>query len=146
LVPSDQPEAKPHILSMKTNERFSYCIRPGTYAVKKIIFSSSRDYVDETVNLPRTVLQVTDGCANYLGDLFLDHQAPGGPNVYSLPFKVRNRPEAITAAQFGLVGALLYAASNKNKPGVHTLLVKINDEYSPESKLPLKNSPLQFSN
>ena len=146
FVSANQTEMKPFRLSMKTNERFSYCLDPGKYVIKKIIFATSKQYVDETANIPLITFEVAKGHANYLGDLYLDFEMPGKPNVCALPFKAKDRPGAHSAAMFGLVGALLYAASNDNKEGIHTLMIMLNDKFVSVTKSPVKISPLQFSN
>lgn len=155
LVPQDTLKAKPTILELKANRRFSFCLNTGLYLVKKITFKGNNGYVDEAIHLPEMELMVERGYNNYVGDLYLNFSPLTSEETCLLPFKIKYRPDqAAMGAMFGLVGALIYSATTaslheaslKGAAGVHTLDVKEIKDFSNDSRLPPRISLLKYKN
>ncbi|MGH7495914.1 MAG: hypothetical protein ACREOO_26460 [bacterium] len=145
VASASQPDARSFKICLVPNEKFSYCLAPDEYVLKKIQFKMGADFIDEAVNFPKLSFRVAAGMANYLGDLYLDYDQPDQPGVFVLPFRIKSRPNQFGAMQFGLIGALLYQASLPYKTGIHTLRVKSKDSFSSATGLTVRPSPLQGS-
>ncbi len=143
----DQPEAKHITMELDPNERFSYCLNPGTYIVKKISYNadagSGEECKDESDSLPNVTMNVNPFVINYIGDLYLDLRADTLPNVYSLPTIILKRPGYDVGMQFGLIGALAYE-STIERPPTHTFSVEDDSTEAASNQVHWKTSLLSI--
>ena len=143
LVQETKPEATPIKLILNSNEKFSYCLAPGKYIVNKMLFWIGNQYIDEAVNLPELTLEVKEGYANYIGDLYLDFESPTNPDACVIPYQIKYRPTS-GAYAYGLIGALIASEAYKNAAGAHTLTVKDVDGFKAAVQLQQTTSLLHY--
>jgi hypothetical protein len=138
----DEPKAEETIIVLKPNEWFSYCIDPGYYTVKKLLFSSGGNYQDQADPIPALTLQVDSNIVNYAGDMYLDARPDSLPNVHRITTNIINRPGNM-GAMFGLIGALVSEAL-KGAPPVHTLSIEMDSTFKPSKQGRWKTSLLSY--
>ncbi len=151
----DKPGYKPKKFRLLANQKFSYSIEPGEYSVEKIKFKSHKrrgptsKWEDEGINIPPFVFNATKGFSNYIGDIYLDFALPDKPNVYAIPFKWRIRdnyrePFPSTKDIPGGPNSSLFLVDNQGRitKEVHTIQVKIEEDFKSSLGLPLRKAPL----
>jgi hypothetical protein len=125
--PVDQPKARTLRMSFKPNERFGYCVPPGVYEVKRILFVTRDGDKDEGVQFPELRLSVQENHSNYIGDLYLNAAGSDTSRAISIPYKVLARPNqgAALGAMFGPAGGVLHAVAKATAgTATHALYVE----------------------
>ncbi len=178
LVSATRTGDKPIVVKLKPNQRFSFCLEPDIYVIKKIAFMNRReeidkqnkfkhtfnhdwkyasnpaDYIDETIDIPTLTFTVARDSANYIGDLYFTSVSTDSVNVCELHFRRGDRRLTHPPTSEQEVWPFTRPPTSEKEvwrppfegtTGTHTLKIKVNDKFSPEAKLPLKVSVLQFS-
>jgi hypothetical protein len=141
LIREDGPSDKPIKLVLNPNERFSYCINPGSYAVRQIVFNSNRRYVDQGVSLPPMSVVVRENASNYIGDLYLNFASELDSSVCLIKAEAKYRPGYGVMMNFGLIGGIAEALGREGLQG-HTLQVRVDSSHGSETNLPKSIVPL----
>ena len=123
MVNDAMPEAHHILVNLEANMPFSYCLAPGSYTVKKIVYREGAENEEVTDSVPSMRLTLAPNVINYVGDIYLDSRADSLPNVASLSTKIVRRSGYMIGMQFGLIGALVYEAT-KGDALVHTLAIE----------------------
>lgn len=88
LIPESAPSSPIH-LKMKSNQPFSYCLEPGNYTVRNIIFINNRieNYSDISLNASMISFGVKKNLNNYIGDIHYDTTGDSTDihNIYCYP-------------------------------------------------------------
>jgi hypothetical protein len=144
----DEPEYKPIYLELVSNQKFSFCVKPGKYRVIKIVRElSDGDYWYESFPVFNSIIQAEVNQANYIGNITLFSKEKMLNDAAIIPyFKQVNENSA--GAAFGLIGGVIASLSNsswKDKiRGFYYLTISIDDNYKSDSKNRLNNCPLKF--
>ena len=150
IVNLETPDQKPMKLSLKQNQRFSYCLPAGKYFVKEILFIDKYNNIDCGVDYPKLIFEVKPNCSNYIGDIYLDFDNINEGEMILIPYKIVSRPQGAVAAGFlgGAIGGALYglAISSKGVIGIHRVIIKENKDFVPELKGPMNISLIKICN
>ncbi|MBL7014367.1 MAG: hypothetical protein ISR83_08100 [Candidatus Marinimicrobia bacterium] len=117
-------------LEFKPNSQFGFCLKPGLYEVKNLVFKYyPTNNLDRGVDYPSLFIQVDGNTSNYIGDIYLNPPDSLGATI-KIPYKILDRPEVsgVVGATGGAVGGLLLAVANElaGVIGTHTLSFRDN--------------------
>lgn len=107
----------PAYMELEPNKTFSYCLRPGTYKIDKILFEHSEGR-DKSVSVPSLIFHIKSNSLNNLGHFIITRvSAPeqtNNPNIYYVPFRIvsRKAASAFIGGIGGIVGGIAAVASN----------------------------------
>ena len=140
-------ENEPIRLVLKPDKQFGFCIPPGTYVIKRILFIDNDDNVDEGVDFPALFVNVEANHTNYLGDLFLDTHKKELNNPINIAYKIVSRPQGAFAAGMmgGMIGGAIHGAAIASQGiiGEHKLFITSSENFEPKGKNPPKTNLLQ---
>ena len=123
-------------LELDPDHSFSYCMQPGEYKIKQIIWENDKKDVMEGIDMPDITFTIDSGKVNYLGDMYIDKDKPGDPGTLSIPFKSWNRDNAAAAGwMFGLAGSLVYSLANslEGAENVKVISLETNEKFTPDA-------------
>lgn len=145
--PSTQQEADAKRMTLEPNQRFEFCMSPGTYTVTKLHFQHARGgKVDKAIRYGSMHLTVSPDSANYLGTLRLNADSLAEPDVYPMPVKPEKRPVsgALSGQLLGLIGSIAHevALALNDVSAIHPLSIARDSGFAPAAPLPLNYSPL----
>lgn len=132
---TNTPKPKQYTISIPANNKFAFCLKPGSYKITDISFSGAS--VDFSKNLPKMEFKVFPNCVNYIGDLYLDYPEEVTDKKCFIPFK------RLKSMNIGIASGLYLS---QEAGAAHVLQVKMFDNYQSKTKstLPVKYSPLRF--
>ncbi len=123
-------------MELDPDHSFAYCMEPGEYRIKQIIWENDRKDVIEGMDLPVITFTVESGKVNYLGEIYIDKNKPGDPGTVSIPYKSWNRDNAAAAGwMFGLAGSLVYSLTNslEGVENVKVISLETDENFIPEA-------------
>ena len=144
------PEKKPVTLNLQPNQRFAFCVPPDNYNITRILFKDKKNNIDEAIDYPELVLNIKDGCSNYIGHLMLNPKSSKLENPIILPYKILSRPTQSSTAGIlgGAIGGALHAAAMASKGiiGEHKLFIGSDNNFTSEGSMPQKNNLINVKN
>ncbi len=126
------------IMELDPDHSFSYCMQPGEYRIKQIIWENDKKDVMEGIDMPDITFTIDSGKVNYLGEMYIDKDKPGCPGTLSIPFKSWNRDNAAAAGwMFGIAGSLVYGLANslEGAEAVKVISLETDENFRPEAAL-----------
>ena len=133
----EQPKRFKYEFTMKKDQKFEFCIKPGSYTIVGIQFQDGENRVEKGTDFAKMKFKVDPDSRNYIGDIYLNSPDIEGPKI-KVPYKDMN-PDGMTMAAFfgGLTGAAIYAIDREIAPpvGHHFLTIcnNPNEEFSEEN-------------
>lgn len=124
------------IMELDPDRPFCYCMQPGDYRVKQIIWENEKKDVMEGVDMPDITFTIDSGRVNYLGDMYIDKNKPGDAGTLSIPYKSWNRDnEAAAGWMFGLAGSLVYSLANslEGAENVKVISLETDEKFKPQA-------------
>ncbi len=144
LLNHSDPDSQLYKIVLEPNEHFGFCLDPGKYQIKYILFKNEHEFIDEAVNFDTLFIDVQEKFNNYLGDLYLDNPDIEG-NKIIIPYKNRYNPVAMSGGvAFGVVGAIMggLSADYVNLKSVHEITVVHNPNFKSLSKIKMKETDI----
>ena len=132
----NNPQRTKLIMELEPDHSFAYCMQPGEYRVKEIIWENENKDVLEGVDMPEITLTIDSGKVNYLGEIYIDTKKPGEPGTLSIPYKSWNRDNAAAAGWlFGLAGSVVYSLTNSlgGAEAVKVIDLDTDENFTPQA-------------
>lgn len=141
LQNENRQDDPPYKLKLKPNQRFGYCIPPGSYYISSFVFKDKYKNKVNGVYFPRLEIIIEEGISYYLGDYYLDQNIPDFDLEVIIPcsLEVDLKSERRMNFMFGFFGGLILGSmastivnemGKDNIIGIHRLQVKIRDNFS----------------
>lgn len=128
-------------LELRPNQKFSYCLEPGIYSIKKIEYLNAEG-IDESDSIPFGEINIEQYKTNYLGNISMITTFDVNNNVFKIPFKqvYSNSEASAAAAFFGILGALAYdltRGENNETMGYYRIAISDDPQFTPLAKKPV---------
>jgi hypothetical protein len=145
----NEPEDEPIYLKLVSNNKFSFCVKPGKYRVVKIVRELSiwGDEYYESFPVFNSIIHADVNRANYIGDITMTAEKHMNNDAVILPyFKYVKGEDSFTL--FSKIAKLVAPSSQsswKDKiRGYYYLTISTNDNFKADSKNILNNCPLKI--
>lgn len=147
LEKEGSPEYQPIYLELVTNEKFSYCVDPGSYKVKRIVKHISEDYYYECFPVFDINIEALFGRANYIGDIVFSSENNQHTDFVKIPYYKQVKAENAGAA-FGVIGSIIANSSNSSWrdkiSGYYYFSISNSADYKSDSQSKINSCPLNI--
>jgi hypothetical protein len=128
------PERDKLFMELSPGQSFSYCMEPGEYRIKQIVWEDEEKNVMEGIGFPEITFNIDPGKVNYFGDIYIDKNQPDDPGVINIPYKSWNRDNASAmGALFGVIGSAAYSLSYdmSDAEDIKVMDIRIDENFLP---------------
>ena len=136
-----QPKRFKYKFTMKMNQKFEFCIKPGRYTIVGIQFQDNYNRIEIGTDFPRMKFKVDSNYKNYIGDIYLNSKDTEGL-IAKIPFR-DSYDEGVEMA--GLIGQLGAGLIGNIAATIIYTIGKEDDTPTNHHFLTIYNNPLEES-